>query len=50
MVTKSAPTRLRHLPPRYAQGKEMLRFPRLRGKLPEGLKGVFSLALESKML
>jgi len=28
----------------------MLRFPRLRGKLPEGLKGVFSLALESKML
>src|SRR5574337_1255086 len=25
-------------------------FPRMRGKLPEGLKGVFSSALESKVL
>src|SRR5580765_5664784 len=38
-ISKSAPFRLRHLPPRCAQGKESLRFPRLRGKLPEGLKG-----------
>jgi len=43
------PIHLRH-PPRYAHGKEMLCFPRLRGKLPEGLKGAFSSALESKVL